>query len=59
MVRTPEHEQEARRLSRTNFPDALHVVLARALKADCIITRNLEDFLAFSALIDIRLPERL
>ena len=56
---TSEDKKEARRLSTNNFPDALHVVLAR--KANCIylVTRNIQDFAEFQNYIEIKIPEEL
>lgn len=56
---TPEDKQKARELSWSNFPDALHVILAK--KADCLylVTRNIQDFAEFQKYIEIVMPEEL
>ena len=56
---TPQDKKEARELSANNFPDALHVVLAK--KANCIylVTRNIQDFAEFQKYIEIVIPEEL
>ena len=56
---TPDDKKEARRLSQNNFPDALHVVLAK--KANCfyLVTRNIQDFAEFQKYIEIAIPEEL
>ena len=57
--RTKEDEEEARKLSKTNYPDALHVVLARKENAIYLVTRNINDFAEFRNLIEITRPELL
>ncbi len=42
-----------------HFQDALHVLLAIKANAEIIVTRNLRDFLPYSNLIKIKLPENL
>jgi len=56
---SPEEETQARKRSETNFPDALHIVIAETVKADFIITRNIDDFLQIGTKIPIRKPELL
>ena len=59
IARTKDDEHQARKLSPTNYTDALHVVLA--LKGNCLylITQNIKDFAQFSGLIEILTPESL
>lgn len=59
VVRMKEDEQEAKKLSKNNYPDALHVVLA--LKNNCIylVTRDITHLAEFGHLIEIRQPEGL
>ena len=57
--KTPGDEQEARILSKTNFPDALHVVLAKKANAIYLVTRNVQDFVEFRDIIEIIFPESL
>lgn len=59
ITRTQEDIREARKLSQKNFPDALHVILAKKAGAFILTTRNLNDFAEFSDLIEISLPESL
>ncbi len=59
IVRTKKDEEDAKSLSKENFPDALHVVLAIKACAAYIVTRNLQDFGEFKDLIEITLPESL
>lgn len=54
-----EEETLARKRSETNFPDALHIVIAENVKADYIVTRNIDDFLQIGTKIPIRKPELL
>ena len=61
---TPEDKREARKLSSNNFPDALHMVLAKKGNCYYLVTRNLQDFAEFqnymkSANIEIAMPEEL
>jgi predicted nucleic acid-binding protein len=56
---SPEEETQARKRSEINFPDALHIVIAENVKADYIITRNIDDFLQIGTKIPIRKPELL
>ena len=42
-----------------NYDDCLHAILAKKSNAECIVTRNIPDFLPFSHLIKAQLPERL
>lgn len=57
--RTSEDEKKARKLSQTNFPDALHVVLAKKGEAVYLVTRNIQDFIEFQQVIEIATPEYL
>ena len=49
----------ARRRSKDNTPDALHIILAEKANADYIITRDLDDFMKIGTRIPIRKPEHL
>jgi predicted nucleic acid-binding protein len=49
IIKTKQDEDEARRLSKENFPDALHVVLAKRAGALFITTHNLRHFAEFDA----------
>lgn len=51
--------EEAKRISRENFDDALHAVLARKARADFLVTRNTDHFREFSGLVNTAIPERL
>mgnify|MGYP001584870696 CR=1 FL=1 len=42
-----------------NYDDCLHAILAKKSNAECIVTRNVPDFLPFARLIEPKLPERL
>ncbi len=44
---TESDKEEARKLNPDNYPDALHVILAKRSKAEIIVTRNLEDFTGY------------
>ncbi len=59
IVRTKDDENEARRISSSNYPDALHVVLAKKGNAIRLVTQNIEDFAEFQNLIEIVRPESL
>ena len=56
---TTEDKREARKLSPDNYPDALHVVLAKKANAIYLVTRNIKDFEEFKDLIEITKPELL
>lgn len=56
---TKEDKDKARELSQSNYPDALHVILAKKADAIYLVTRNIQDFAEFRDLIEIRLPESL
>ncbi|MFC1728214.1 type II toxin-antitoxin system VapC family toxin [Nanoarchaeota archaeon] len=56
---TPKDKVEARKLSSSNYPDALHVILAKKANAIYLVTRNLKDFTEFRDVIEIALPESL
>jgi predicted nucleic acid-binding protein len=55
---TKEDKDKARALSK-NYPDALHVILAKKANAIYLVTRNLQDFSEFRDIIEITLPESL
>ncbi len=57
--RTSEDKKKARQLSSTNFPDALHVILAKKGEAVYLVTRNINDFAEFQHIIEIATPEYL
>ena len=52
-------EKKARKLSSSNFTDALHIVLAKKANAIILVTRNIQDFAEFQDLIEITVPESL
>jgi predicted nucleic acid-binding protein len=56
--RTREDETEAAKLSK-NYPDALHVVLAKKSNCVYLVTRNIDDFMEFRDIIKITLPRFL
>lgn len=51
--------QNAKEISEDNLDDALHIVLAEKIKANFLITRNINDFLKIGSKIPIRRPENL
>lgn len=57
--KTKEDEDQARKLSKTNYPDALHIILAKKANAIYLVTRNIDDFSEFRHLIEITKPELL
>jgi len=59
VYKTEEDIIEAKKLSATNFNDALHAVLAKKYGADYLITRNLKDFEEFSSHIQSKAPENI
>jgi hypothetical protein len=59
VVKDDNDVKKARELSKTNFPDALHVILALKAGAIIITTRDLDHFNEFRGLIEISLPESL
>ena len=58
IVTTPEDKKKARELSQSNYPDALHVVLAMKSNCLCIVSQD-SDFGEFHELIEIVMPESL
>ncbi len=56
---TKEDKNKARALFSKNYPDALHVILAKKANAIYLVTRNLQDFSEFREIIEITLPESL
>lgn len=57
LIRYDEKDKlDANNLSKTNYPDALHVVLAKKSEASFIITRNLKDFYPIIKDIDVKHP---
>lgn len=56
---THEDVDEAKIRSSDNFDDALHIVLAEKLKADKIITRNVDHFMKIGTKIPIEKPDYL
>jgi predicted nucleic acid-binding protein len=59
VTKTQGDINKAKALSQKNFPDALHVILAKKAGALILTTRNIQDFAEFQDLIDISLPESL
>jgi len=59
VTKTREDEDKARELSKNNFADALHVILAKKAEAVILTTRDLPHFAEFQKLIEISLPESL
>ena len=57
--RSKEDERKARQLSPSNFPDAMHVILAKKADAIYLVTRNIQDFAEFCKIIEIATPESL
>jgi len=57
--RSNEDERKARQLSPSNFPDAMHVILAKKADAIYLVTRNIQDFAEFCKIIEIATPESL
>jgi predicted nucleic acid-binding protein len=42
-----------------HFQDPLHAILAKKAGADVLVTRNIQDFVCVSHLIDIKFPENI
>lgn len=57
--RDQKDEKKAKELSQDNYPDALHVILAKKANAIYLVTRNVQDFAEFQNLIEIVMPESL
>ena len=57
--RSKEDERKAKQLSPSNFPDAMHVILAKKANAIYLVTRNIQDFAEFCKIIEIATPESL
>lgn len=56
---TAEDRKKARALSSSNYPDALHVVLAKKADAVYLVTRDIHYFSEFRDVIEISLPQSL
>ena len=56
---TDEDVEKAKQLNPDHYEDALHVLLAVKAGAECVVTRNIEDFEKSSHLIEARVPERV
>lgn len=56
---TSQDKDDARKLSASNYPDALHVILAKKVNAKILVTQNIEDFVEFQKLIEVISPEFL
>lgn len=54
---TGEDKEEARKISKENYADALHAVLAKKASADYLTTRNIKDYAGCENLVEIALPE--
>ena len=52
-----EDTQKAKNKSSENFEDAMHIVLAEKIKADIIVTRNIDHFIEIGTKILIKKPE--
>ncbi|MBU1201243.1 MAG: hypothetical protein KJ583_00800 [Nanoarchaeota archaeon] len=59
VTKTKEDIRKANELSKTNFDDALHVVLAKKAGAFILTTQNIKHFAEFKDLIEIVPPEKL
>jgi predicted nucleic acid-binding protein len=58
VVREENDIRDAKKLSK-NWPDALHVLLAKRAGAKVLVTRNIKDYADFQHLLEIKLPENL
>ena len=56
---TEEDIKNAKSESPEHFQDALHAILAIKSHADCLVTRNTEDFVKFKEKVKIAKPEEL
>ncbi|MBS1266089.1 MAG: hypothetical protein MAG795_00054 [Candidatus Woesearchaeota archaeon] len=61
---TKQDQREARKLCKENYPDALHVILAKKSGAIYLTTRDMDDFAEFKDYLDknsveLTYPERL
>jgi len=50
---------QARNWSKRHYKDALHAALAQKAQADCLVTRNMKDFLLFPLSIKLVFPENI
>jgi predicted nucleic acid-binding protein len=57
--KTSRDVAEARKITKNNTADAIHVILAKKAGAFILTTRNIRDFAEFEGLIEISLPESL
>lgn len=54
-----EDQKKAEEKSKENYEDALHIVLAEKIKADIIVTRNVDHFIKIGTNIPVKRPEDL
>ena len=54
-----EEEIDAKKRCPYHFQDALHIIIAERENAECIVTRNIDDFLRIGTRIIVKKPELL
>ena len=56
---SPDEELEAKKRYPEHYQDALHIIIAERENAECIVTRNIDDFLKIGTKIPVKKPELL
>lgn len=57
--KTREDVEKAKVISKENWKDALHAILAHKAKAVYLLTRNVKDYAGCEHLIEIKFPENI
>ena len=59
IFKTREDILKAKEISKENWKDALHAILANKAKAVYLLTRNIQDYVGCEHLVEIKFPENI
>ena len=59
VFKTREDILKAKEISKENWKDALHAILANKAKAVYLLTRNIQDYAGCEHLVEIKFPENI
>ena len=59
VFKTREDIEKAKIISKENWKDALHAILANKAKAVYLLTRNIQDYAGCEDLVEIKFPESI
>jgi len=59
IFKTREDILKAKEISKENWKDALHAILANKAKAVYLLTRNIQDYAGCEHLVEIKFPENI